>query len=146
MTTIRQFAPIILLGIALLAALSPGAACQKNKPEAAQRKPDLARGNLTFTRYCASCHGKTGNGNGPASFAMKTPPPDLTTLTKRHEDKFPTGYVSALLKFGRNLAAHGSEDMPVWGTHFRSLDPEKDPTGQKHIDDVVAYIRSLQVK
>lgn len=135
--------PIILLGIALVAALSPGAARQKNKPESTQRKPDLASGNATFTRYCASCHGKTGNGNGPAAFAMKAPPPDLTTLAKRHEGNFPAGYVSALLKFGRNLAAHGSEDMPVWGTRFRSLDPEKDPTGQKHIDDIVAYIQSL---
>ena len=77
---------------------------------------------------------------------MKILPPDLTTLTKRYEDKFPAGYVAALLKFGRNLASHGSLEMPVWGTRFRSLDPVNDPTGQQHIDDVVAYIRSLQIK
>ena len=136
----------ILLGIPLIASLYPGVARQKSKTESAQRKPDLASGSATFTQYCASCHGKTGNGDGPAAFALKTPPPDLTTLTKRHEGKFPSGYVSALLKFGRNVAAHGSEDMPVWGIRFRSLDPEKDPTGQKHIDDTTAYIRSLQVK
>lgn len=76
---------------------------------------------------------------------MKPPPPDLTTVTKRHEGKFPEGYIGALLRFGRNLAAHGSDEMPVWGTHFRSLDPGNDPTGQHHIDDVIAYIRSLQL-
>ena len=83
---------------------------------------------------------------GQRAFAMKVPPSDLTTVTKRHEGKFPEGYIGALLKFGRNFAAHGSEEMPVWGAQFRSFDPVKDPTGQQHIDDVVAYIHSLQVK
>ena len=64
----------------------------------------------------------------------------------RHEDKFPAGYVSALLVFGESFASHGSEDMPIWGSRFKALDPVHDPTGQQHIDDVVAYIQSLQVK
>jgi hypothetical protein len=45
---------------------------------------------------------------------MKTPPPDLTALFSRHKGKYPAGYVGAVLKFGRSMAAHGSEDMPVW--------------------------------
>jgi hypothetical protein len=77
---------------------------------------------------------------------MKTSPPDLTTLSRRHEGKYPAGYVSALLKFGRSLASHGSEDMPVWGPRFKTLDAVRDPTGQHHVDDVVAYIGSLQAK
>ena len=77
---------------------------------------------------------------------MKTPPPDLTTLTKLHDGKYPEGYVGAVLKFGRNFASHGTEDMPVWGSRFRTLDPVHDPTGQQHVNDVVAYIGSLQVK
>jgi mono/diheme cytochrome c family protein len=117
----------------------------KSKPKPATTSANTAAGRETFLQYCASCHGTTGTGNGPAAFAMKPPPPDLTTLIKRHEGKFPAGYIGALLKFGRNLAAHGSEEMPVWGTRFRSLDPVNDPTGQHHIDDVVAYIRSLQL-
>jgi hypothetical protein len=38
------------------------------------------------------------------------PPPDL----KRYAGKFATSYIGALLKFGRNRAAHGSEEMRVW--------------------------------
>jgi mono/diheme cytochrome c family protein len=136
--------PAIFLGIALMVTLGICAARQKGKSQTTQRKPDLATGNASFLRYCASCHGTTGKGDGPAAFAMRTPPADLTTLTKRYEGKFPTGYIGALLKFGRNLAAHGSEEMPIWGARFRSLDPANDPTGQQHIDDLVAYIRSLQ--
>ena len=34
--------------------------------------------------YCASCHGLDARGNGPAAFVLKTTPPDLTALAKRH--------------------------------------------------------------
>ena len=84
--------------------------------------------------------------DGPAAFVLRTAPSDLTTLSKRHEDKFPAGYVSSVLIFGQSFASHGSEDMPIWGSRFKTLDPVHDPTGQQHIDDIVAYIRSIQVK
>jgi mono/diheme cytochrome c family protein len=110
------------------------------------RQANAASGNGTFLKYCASCHGEYGKGNGPAAIALKPPPSDLTTLSKRHEGKYPAGYVSALVKFGRSLAAHGSLDMPVWGSRFKELDRVRDPTGQQHVDDIVAYIRSPQAK
>jgi hypothetical protein len=130
----------------LVAALATTAQQEKSKAKPATTSANPAAGHETFLKYCASFYGTAGKSDGPAAFAMKTPPPDLTTLTRRHEGKFPKGYIGALLKFGRNFAAHGSEEMLVWGAQFRSFDPVKDPTGQQHIDDVVAYIRSLQVK
>ena len=117
---------------------------KEQKPTAA--KTITASGREIFKRYGASCHGEDAKGNGPAAIVMKTPPPDLTTLTKRHDGKYPEGYVRAVLKFGRNFASHGTEDMPVWGSRFRTLDPVHDPTGQQHVNDVVAYIGSLHVK
>jgi hypothetical protein len=69
----------------------------------------------------------------------------LTTLAERNEGEYPSGRVSAVLTFGRSFASHGSEDMPIWGTRFKTLDPAHDATGQQHVDDVVAYIGSLQV-
>jgi mono/diheme cytochrome c family protein len=138
--------PALFLGIAFAVVLTPCVGRQKTKPQSKQRKADLASGSEAFLQYCASCHGKTAKGDGPAAFVMKTPPPDLTTLAKHHEGKYPAGYVSAVLKFGRSFASHGSEEMPVWGSRFKNLDPAHDPTGQQHIDDLIAYIQSLQVK
>jgi mono/diheme cytochrome c family protein len=137
--------PLILMLGLVFGVLRIAAEQEKSKEKPAANRTDVAAGRETFLKYCASCHGTEGKGDGPAAFAMKTPPTDLTTLSKRHEGRFPGGYVSALLKFGRNLAAHGSEEMPVWGTRFRSLDPANDPTGQHHIDDLLAYIRSIQI-
>ena len=103
-------------------------------------------GKETFVEYCASCHGLDGKGRGPVASALKSPPTDLTTLAKNNEGKYPAGFVSAVLKFGRNLSAHGSQDMPVWGSRFKMIDPVNDPTGQRHVDDIVAYIATLQIR
>ena len=127
---------------AAAAVFAQGQTAQKSR----SRQPDLATGKDTFTKYCASCHGVSGKGDGPAAAAFKPPPMDLTALTKSHDGKFPAGYVSAVLKFGRNVLAHGDVDMPVWGSRFKAIDPLGDPTGQHHIDDVVAYVESIQVK
>jgi mono/diheme cytochrome c family protein len=137
---------VILLGMALVVASGTLRAQAKSEQKPAARKPSAASGKETFTKYCASCHGEDGKGNGPAASALKPPPTDLTALSKDNEGNYPAGYISALLKFGRNLAAHGSSEMPVWGSRFRAIDPIRDPTGQQHVDDVVAYIESLQAK
>jgi len=137
---------MILLGASLFTALGVTEPQSKNERKSATKLPSAAAGQETFLKYCASCHGKTAKGDGPAAFVFRTPPPDLTTLSRRHEDKFPAGYVGVVLTFGKSFASHGSEDMPIWGSRFKTLDSVHDPTGQQHIDDVVAYIRSLQVK
>jgi mono/diheme cytochrome c family protein len=136
----------ILLSASLVTVLGVSGPQNKNERKTASKPPSLAVGQETFLKYCASCHGKTAKGDGPAAFVLRTAPPDLTTLSKRHEDKFPAGYVSVVLSFGKGFASHGAVDMPIWGSRFKTLDPVHDPTGQQHIDDVVAYIRSLQVK
>ncbi|HYL62624.1 MAG TPA: cytochrome c [Candidatus Methylomirabilis sp.] len=141
---------MILLGATIAAAcltvLGITSAQSKKQHEAAARKIDLAAGQAMFLQYCASCHGTDAKGNGPAAAAMKVPPPDLTQLSKRNQGTYPAGYVGALLKFGRSLASHGSEDMPVWGARFKAMDPSGDPTGQQHVDDLVAYVRTLQAQ
>lgn len=137
---------IIFLGAVIVTA--PGLVRRQNKSaqKPAVRRPNTASGKETFVKYCASCHGEDGKGTGPAASSLQPAPPDLTTLSKSHEGNYPAGFVSALLKFGRNVAAHGSLDMPVWGSRFKTLDAVRDPTGQQHVDDVVAYIGSLQTK
>jgi mono/diheme cytochrome c family protein len=133
--------------IALVVYLGSGAtASQKQEPHATTQKTDIKAGAETFGKYCASCHGKQGKGDGPVAETLKTAPSDLTALARTYEGKFPRGYVSAVLIFGKRVASHGSNDMPVWGAKFRKIDPEHDRSGQKHIDDLIAYLESIQAK
>jgi mono/diheme cytochrome c family protein len=123
---------------------------------AAQQKPIVkkvpirhtspASAKEMYTQYCAACHGADGKGNGPAATALKTPPPDLTTLAKRHEGKYPNDYVANLLRSGTGAAAHGSSDMPTWGPLFKSLDPMHDESVQQRVRNLNEYLASLQSK
>jgi mono/diheme cytochrome c family protein len=104
-------------------------------------------GRDLFVVYCASCHGRTGVGDGPVVPALKVPPPDLTTLAKRNGGVFPGAHVGVLLSGPRRAAlpAHGSDDMPVWGPIFRALDPS-DAQAAMRVANLVLYLESIQVK
>ena len=103
-------------------------------------------GEQMYKQYCAACHGADAKGNGPLASSLKTPPPDLTTLAKRHAGKFPSDYVSNVLKFGPGLSAHGSSDMPTWGPLFRYFDKQNERVVQQRIKNLCNYLASLQGK
>ena len=107
-----------------------------------------ASGAEMFKSYCAACHGADAKGNGPATPGLKTPPPDLTTLAKRHDGKFPDAYVITVLKHGA-APVHGTADMPVWGPLFGSIAPtngQDSPEAKLRISNLTNYIKSLQEK
>jgi mono/diheme cytochrome c family protein len=103
-------------------------------------------GEAMYKQYCGACHGLDGKGDGPAAFTLKTPPPDLTTLTARHMGKFPREYVESILRFGPGRSAHGSSDMPTWGTIFQVLDKNNERAVQQRIKNLTDYLASLQEK
>jgi mono/diheme cytochrome c family protein len=99
-----------------------------------------------YKYYCAACHGADAKGNGPTASTLKTPPPDLTTLAKRHNGKFPYDYVSSILRFGPGTSAHGSSDMPTWGPIFYVLDKNNEVAVERRINNLCSYLVSLQGK
>jgi mono/diheme cytochrome c family protein len=99
-----------------------------------------------YAAYCASCHGADGKGGGPAAPALKVRPPDLTTLAKKNNGRFPGGRVYQVIKWGGSIAAHGSKDMPVWGPAFRSLSDAGEPEVELRIKNIVTYLEGLQTK
>jgi mono/diheme cytochrome c family protein len=104
-------------------------------------------GRDIFLVYCASCHGRTGTGDGPVVPALKTRPPDLTTLARRRGGVFPGADVGVMLSGPRRVAlpAHGSSEMPVWGPIFRALDPS-DSQAAMRVASLVRYLESIQVE
>jgi mono/diheme cytochrome c family protein len=106
----------------------------------------IPSGKSMFIQYCAACHGMSGEGDGPAAFTLKTPPADLTTLTHRHMGQFPREYVINILRFGPGLAAHGSSDMPTWGSIFQMIDKNNERAVEQRIKNLTDYIASLQKK
>jgi mono/diheme cytochrome c family protein len=69
-----------------------------------------------------ACHGKEGRGDGPVAAAMKKAPANLTSLSIRNNGKFPELEVYHSILGDGIIAAHGSQEMPVWGDVLKSLD------------------------
>lgn len=113
------------------------------------RNPPLALPSMSgrdlFEFYCASCHGPDGKGHGPAEQALKTPPPDLTSIAQRSGGMFPAARVEAIVTGTQDSPspAHGSRVMPVWGPIFRSLDAN-DAANRVRIANIVGYLQSIQ--
>src|SRR5262245_1893586 len=108
--------PHMLIGLAMLAATATICLGAQDLTTPAPPLASLtASGPFMFGYYCASCHGPEGRGDGPVARALKTPPADLTTLAARHGGLFPRRQVEEFVTHGRDVAAHGSSDMPVWG-------------------------------
>jgi mono/diheme cytochrome c family protein len=103
-------------------------------------------GRDIFRYYCASCHGRDGRGNGPIASQLKSQPANLTALATNNRGQFPRERVRAFVTHGRaDAPSHGTPDMPVWGPIFQVLDPS-DPIARMRIDNVVAYLESIQSK
>lgn len=103
-------------------------------------------GKDMYNNYCAVCHGKDGKGSGPAASAMKTPPTDLTVLAKNGGGKYPASHVAAVIRGQATTAAHGSQDMPVWGPLFSSISQGHEGQVQQRITNLVNYVETLQAK
>jgi mono/diheme cytochrome c family protein len=98
-------------------------------------------GAKLYATLCASCHGASGAGDGPAAGAMTPPPTDLT----RSSLKVPE--LMRVIDGRRTVRAHGSAAMPVWG---RVFEQEMAGSGREHRDSLrqtqllAEYVQGLE--
>lgn len=125
----------------------------------------VTHGRELYTKYCASCHGPNGKGDGPQASSTTPKASDLTQIAKRNGGKFPF-YETMQLIEGRSPTsqnadtslpglpkAHGDPKMPAWGEVFSredlgaqgsSLDLQLQTTGK--IMMITEYLQSIQAK
>ena len=127
-----------------LLALSWLTAAGEAAPQAPPILIESLAGRDSFDRYCASCHGTGGRGDGPVASALRTRPPDLASLARRSGGAFPRDRVRDFITgTGRTLPAHGTTDMPVWGPMFRAF--ESDARTRERIANLVTHVESFQL-
>jgi hypothetical protein len=76
--------------------------------------------------------------------ALKTTPPDLTTIVLRNKGVFPRRTIRDIIENGSpDIPAHGSGQMLVWGPTFRALD-SSDRAADLRLANIVEYLSSIQ--
>jgi mono/diheme cytochrome c family protein len=96
-----------------------------------------------YGTLCASCHGASGRGDGPAAEALSPRPTDLTASTASVPE------LMRIIDGRRTVRAHGDAAMPVWG---RTFEQALEGSGREHRDALnqvqmlAEYVRSLQKK
>ncbi|MEE8313920.1 MAG: c-type cytochrome [Myxococcota bacterium] len=92
---------------------------------------DLEKGQQVYTMFCSTCHGATGDGQGPVGKVLQPPPRDFTAGDFKYggsdQDIFQVISDGAASKGGSPL-------MAPWG----AVIPEPDRWA------IVKYIRSLK--
>jgi mono/diheme cytochrome c family protein len=102
-------------------------------------------GSDVYAFYCASCHGRSGGGDGPIARSLKVPPPDLRLLGRHNHGEFPRLRVEAFVTHGAGVSspAHGTSNMPVWGPVFKGLG-DTDTLSRVRVANLVQYLESIQ--
>lgn len=131
-----------------IAALGTAAVAAEDTERPLGHDPVLAEfGAPIFQRYCGSCHGLSGRGDGPTAKTLRPRPPDLTGIAKRRGGEFPTAEIAKFIDGRFELPAHGSREMPVWGERFGSDMPEAgvgESIARGNIASLVEYLKSIQ--
>jgi mono/diheme cytochrome c family protein len=112
----------------------------------AQRTPDTAvveSGRNLFATYCASCHGISGRGNGPAAEELRRRPADLTQYAKQNGGIFNGARIHSIVD-GRAVKAHGTMEMPVWGDAFKWREGLPEDAITVRIEALVRYLETIQ--
>jgi mono/diheme cytochrome c family protein len=108
-----------------------------------------AEGRRLYLRWCASCHGAGGRGDGAVAPALGEPPADLTRLAQRNGGEFSVVAVFSAIDGTTMPRAHGVSEMPVWGQVLRDApgDAHAADAVEKARDAILAitdYVRTLQ--
>jgi mono/diheme cytochrome c family protein len=109
-------------------------------------KTPATSGKQMYAKYCAPCHGVDAKGQGPVAPALKTPPTDLTMLSKNNRGKYPDAHIVEVLRNGTDIPAHGSAEMPVWGPILGKMNQNNVQEEMLRISNLSRYLESIQAK
>jgi mono/diheme cytochrome c family protein len=104
-------------------------------------------GKDLYQRFCASCHGAQGRGDGPVAASFKVEVPDLTLIARRAGDTYPRERVVRIIDGRFIIGSHGSRTMPVWGEDFSRIEigtPDAERATRIVIDRLADYLGQLQ--
>lgn len=104
-------------------------------------------GQDLYRRFCASCHGAEGHGDGPVAASLRVEVPDLTQTAGRLQGTEGRERLIRIIDGRYIIGAHGTRVMPVWGEDLSRLEignPEAERSSQVIIARLADYVTGLQ--
>lgn len=104
-------------------------------------------GPQLYSRFCASCHGAEGRGDGPVAASLKVEVPDLTLIARRRGEFYPRDRILKIIDGRFLIGAHGTRTMPIWGEELGRLEignPEAERASKVVLDRLADYVWQLQ--
>jgi mono/diheme cytochrome c family protein len=112
----------------------------------AQEAEVRAAGQQEYHRYCRTCHGETGKGDGIMARYLTVTPADLTQLRTKYGGQFPFWDVYATIEGRKMVTAHGDGEVPIWGALFRWEEGGNNKVVRGRILQLVYYLQSIQAE
>lgn len=132
------------LAVAWLGAGTTAAAAQAPERAKALDTGAAAQGEVVYRRYCAACHGQSGDGNGPLASELRTRPPDLTRFAADNSGVFPFDRLARSIDGRQTPRVHGNPDMPVWGEVFAKTEGTAATNVESAVERITHYVWSIQ--
>lgn len=104
-------------------------------------------GEDLYRRFCASCHGTEGRGDGPVAASLRVEVPDLTQTARRVRGPDARDRIVRIIDGRYIVGAHGTRLMPVWGEDLSRLEignPDAERSAQVIIARLADYVNGLQ--
>lgn len=123
----------------LAALLDPGAAIAEEERD----------GRLLFARYCASCHGIAGEGDGPVASSLQKRVPNLRRLWRQYGTPLAVESIAQFVDGRRRITAHGEPTMPVWGRRLKDIEDAQEPPEveiRETVRAIVVYLDGVQTR
>jgi cbb3-type cytochrome c oxidase subunit III len=95
----------------------------------------VLQGRDIYQATCWACHGRNGDGRGPASSDLQEPRPrDFTSpdfvIEGREKE------IAKTIKLGAKASFHGSSFMPAWGSQL----------SDQQIQDLIEYLKTFKTR
>jgi mono/diheme cytochrome c family protein len=104
-------------------------------------------GEQLYRRFCASCHGLEGRGDGPVASTLRVEVPDLTRPVRRSLALEQRERIARIIDGRYIIGAHGTRIMPVWGEDLTRLEignPDAERSTEIIIGRLADYVAGLQ--
>lgn len=107
-------------------------------------------GDALYNNLCTTCHGVSGEGNGPAAGTLQKEIPDLRMLAINNDGVYSHKQVKRAISGASRDIAHENIDMPDWEQQFMYVNPgwsdfTREAYARKRIHALTEHVESLQL-